>query len=89
MKKFRFMNDYTGVPLFFFISAFEVKVIQNITPKAAFTSTTDKLLQTTGAYKYDLVHHKQRGKQCLVQQTCLKPPVHVQEYFYRKCMYFV
>lgn len=84
MKKFRFVNDYTGAPLFFFLSAFEVKVIQNITPKAAFTSTADKLFQTTGAYKYDLVHHKQ----CLVWQTYLKPPVHVQEYFFRKCMFF-
>lgn len=52
-----------------------------MTPKAAFTSTADKLFQITGAYMYDSVHHKQCGKQCLVQQTYLKPPVHVQEYF--------
>lgn len=78
------MNHYTGAPLFFFLSAFEVKVIQNITPKDAFTSTADKLFQTTGAYKYDLVHRKQ----CLAQQTYLKPPVHVQEYFCRKRTYF-
>lgn len=84
MEKFIFMNDYTGAPLFFYLSAFEVKVIQNITPKAAFTFAADKLFQTTGANKYDLVHHKQ----CLVQQTYLKPPIHVQEYFCRKCMFF-